>query len=264
MVRYEGNDTSGTPEPHATAGEVRGLIAGIDEELAQQGMLPVAEDSIAVVFIDIAREVRGLFEARQDVKDAGTVDANFVKLVGVDICSTPDFLEVLVDEAKSRYADTEGRVKVEDLVHTYVDIETSRLQRRQAEREAKRAGIFLYDHGISEQEIRELLETNPAKLRLRARLLDAPILGDFMQRVAADAAAGEHFSLDEITVRALAILRRYNRQQEALEAGDPKAIERREELLRDPRMSQALGEMLLRQEFELDKPPADIPDPGDV
>lgn len=210
---------------------------------------------------ELAREVRLLFEGRGDIKDSGSVDGAIIAELGFDVCANPELLAVIIDEAKSVYAGTDGQVKLEDILKAGKSIEAKDMEHRQTQV----AEFTLADHGVEEWEIAELSQTNPRQLRSIARLLDSPILGAFSERIAGVVREeGAKYTLDEITTRALGIMRRYNHHQVALQEGDPIAIELQRQIMRREDMQIAFGEMVLREEFEIDRPSKDIPNPEEV
>jgi len=210
---------------------------------------------------ELASYVRSFFEARGDIKDPGSVDVAFIEKIGVDVCAMPDFLEILIDEAKAHYSDIDGKVKIDDVLQAAVIVEHKQMEFEQTQE----AGFVLIDHGVEESEISALIESDPHKARSIARLLKSPILGTFNRRVTQHVMEqGSRYSLEQITETALQIMRNYNRHQAALEAGDPAAIEHQRLLMRLPEMRVALGEMLVREEFETDRLPKDLPNPEAV
>lgn len=208
---------------------------------------------------DLVTSIRELIACRGDVKDPGSVDGSVIEVLGYDVCTNPDLISIIIDKARALYADEDGEVRFEDIIRAKEIFEIEQLDYKHD----IKAGFTLIDHGVAEEEVRGLIETDPKRMRSVARLLQEPILGRFSQEVTRLVSeSGSKFTFYEIAVRALRLASAYNQHIADLEAGDITAIKLQQELLRLPQMQVALGELLLSQEHrEDDQVPDYLPDP---
>ena len=237
------------------------LVRKIDDELAGQGILPEGTKADSLFTLnDLAREVRYFFEPRGDIKDFGAADVHFVRQVGINVCTSPDLLEVIIDRAKADYADEEGWVRLDDIVKARQVIDIERMERKQT----IDATFFLLNHAVAREEIDRLLETGKGRYKIRslARLLKEPIVGNLAENLMHEAGVGGAYLYEDIAVRALDIANKHRHEQSALNRGDSEAIARRERRLRRPDMGDAADERALLQEEETLSD--DIPRPEDV
>lgn len=213
---------------------------------------------------EITTSLRYLLSERRDVLNPGAVDEAFVESLGLEVCTSPALVEIIIDVAKEHIRKSSGdpnpKVPVEDLVPAWQSIEQKLIEDKWNEAAEK----FVIAHAIAPEEAQELRQKEPGKLRSLARLLDAPISVKLSMRLAEESLEGKTYSVDEIMIRLAGIKSRHNRQQASLDAGEPAAIKSHNSLLKDPAVVEAADELAHRREFELDRPDSNIPPQDEI
>lgn len=204
---------------------------------------------------DLTIVLRHLLEEGGDVKDPGSVDGGFVRRLGLDVCIKPELIEICIKVAKIN--SKEEKIYAEDIIDAWQYIE----QEYNDNVDTSKGAEILLAHGAEPQDIIDLVIEDPRSVRSYARLLDAPILARYSQRLATNALKTKGtLPLDTIISAAMALIRKHNKLQEALEAGDPAAITANELLLRSTKLAEAAGEAAMRAEAE-SGPSRDLPRP---
>ena len=193
---------------------------------------------------ELTRDARYFLDARGDILNPGSFDANLALALGLEVSVDFDLLSVVVDKAKERRArrGEEGRTKirVEELIPAWQEIEQDEMEREQSQS----AAGYAMGHAIDPDDIRDLLENSPKEIRSFVRMLRSPAAAKLERELAEDMAEGAMYPYEEIRARLVGILARHNREMAKLEAGDPEAMERRRQ---DPRVHEALGDAFSTQ-----------------
>ncbi|MBI4033788.1 hypothetical protein HY379_02195 [Candidatus Saccharibacteria bacterium] len=203
----------------------------------------------------LSSDLRNLLAQDEKIRDPGSIDSDFVRRLGYDVCLRPELIELAVGVAQLKSRD--GFIEVEEIINAWDYIE----QKYNEGVDTSNAVSILQAHGADPHEVIELAANDPKTVKSYARLLDAPILAGYSKRLAERALKKrEVLPLENIVAGAMGIIRRHNERIAGLEAGDPEAIQAHEMMLRSSKFGEAAAEAAMRAEAEADTS-SDFPTP---
>lgn len=238
----------------ATRAEAEGArVIGARYDRSSDEFEAVTESGDPLPAEPIARDLRNLLAENKAIKNPGSVDEDFVRRLGHDICLRPDLLEVGIKLAQ--FWKPGEQIDVEEIIGAWDYIE-----KRYEEDIATSAGAKkLIELGADSGNVVDLLVKDPRRVRIYARLIEAPVLvGYKIHLFNRFVDTGEQLPLGVVIGGARELIELHNKRMEGLEAGDPTAIQRHEDLLASSKFEAVLADIAAQVEADQE----DRTDPG--
>ncbi len=193
---------------------------------------------------DIARYVRDFLATFQGIKDVGSIDAQTVGQLGIDVCQSPDILQAIYQKALDNSNSSE--ISLDDYIKTAYQIEFEKMHDDQAEMAGAELAVLGFDSAeINDCLERGLLEEKRLIISL-SRILKSPGMEKLAAIISIESAI-EPISLAEGIARARGVFHRTNRQLDEAKEGRLPARRAINELARS---SAEIRESIIELEFE--------------
>jgi hypothetical protein len=252
------------PHEEAIAEEVE---RDIDPKLRAAGHLPgetlYPEMVSSPLLEDMERSTRELL-AVEDFSDAGSFDVEIMRRIGYDVFASKEILTVLMRNARIRAKQENRQPTTEDLVkeRDQLDIESMHIEQTQ-----RAYGYLAWLDIIDDEELNRIKneggDNERRDMYKLSRLLDSPAMASLLDRLNnIIRREGRKLTFQEVMNLSWSRVQALNREQAAIDAGDPLAIEQRERKLQRPDMRKAADERSHEEEFK--RLPREIPPPEEL
>lgn len=186
----------------------------------------------------LASDLRKLLAEDKRIRDGGSVDEGYVQRLGYDVCVKPELIELLITRALRQKK--RDQVDVDDLIVAWQGIENVHEEQIGTVAAAEKfMGL-----GVDPRDVTDLVLKNPRQLRSYARLIEAPVLVGFKHtlfNLFVD--TRRTWPLKDVITNAMGLVRMHNKRMEGIEAGDPKAVQARDDLLASSKYQRVIGDI---------------------